>query len=406
MARRALIEEPDHQNAGALALAIEPDASQAQALEQALVHRIGGTLRVVHSTEAAFTAFGESLPDVILISPLLAPSEEERIVAHLGTLGVDASHVRLLSIPRLGEGHATGGRRRWFGGPVKPPVNGGCDPVAFADEVAEYLVTASTLRQNSSGAVDPAMPIPTDTLAGLRIEHIEQLLERTQDVLAGPPSSVEQPAASAGQATPTDQPVALANDVPPEPPGQTTSPTLPQPGLAAETSSEPAGIVSGVATSERDDMPTTTAHEPGVDTPADLRLPRFLIPDERVPLPLRALLEEADGCLRMSFLTGAGACAARTLDLLLAEQGLGGTDRSEQIQQLGKKHPSIAEAFLRGLSIVTNNPSGAWDEARVRLVIAILKAIAYEIYVLGPERKERAAYVIELLERFKAAPKS
>jgi hypothetical protein len=403
MARRALIEEPDHQNASALALAIEPDASQAQLLEQALVHHIGGTLRVVHSTEAAFTAFGESLPDVILISPLLAHSEEERIVAHLGTLGVDASHVRLLSIPRLGDGHAADGKRGWFGGHVKRPVNGGCDPAAFADEVAEYLATASTLRQNSSGAVDPAVPIPTDTLAGLRIEHIEQLLERTQDVLAAPPSPVEEPAGSAGQAAPADQPVALANHVPPEPAGQTASPALPPP---AGTTTEPAGIVSELATSERDDMPTTTVHEPGVDIPADSRLPRFLIPDERVPLPLRALLDEADGCLKMSFLTGAGACAVRTLDLLLAEQSLGGTDRSEQIQQLGKKHPSIAEAFLRGLSIVTNNPSGAWDEARVRLVIAILKAIAYEIYVLGPERKERAAYVIELLERFKAAPKS
>jgi hypothetical protein len=42
----------------------------------------------------------------------------------------------------------------------------------------------------------------------------------------------------------------------------------------------------------------------------------------------------------------------------------------------------------------------------VRLAIAILKAIAYEIYVLGPERKERAAYVLELLERFKSAGKA
>jgi hypothetical protein len=58
------------------------------------------------------------------------------------------------------------------------------------------------------------------------------------------------------------------------------------------------------------------------------------------------------------------------------------------------------------LSLVTTNPSGAWDEPRVRLAIAILKAIAYEIYVLGPERKERAAYVLELLERFKSAGKA
>lgn len=153
-------------------------------------------------------------------------------------------------------------------------------------------------------------------------------------------------------------------------------------------------------------MAISTTHELNVGTTrnsGEPRLPRFLTLDDQVPLPLRALLDEADGCLKMSFLTGAGACTGRTLDLLISEQGLGEGDRAEQILQLGKKHPAVAESFLRGLSLVTNNPSGAWDEARVTLAIAILKAIAYEIYVLGPERKERAAYVIELLERFKSA---
>lgn len=194
---------------------------------------------------------------------------------------------------------------------------------------------------------EPPAPPVTDMAAGPRLEHIEQLLERLD-----------------GRAD----------------------------------SSIP----------ERDVMVMSTVEEHRVDATresGEARLPRFLTLDEQVPLPLRALLDEADGCLQMSFLTGAGACAGRTLDLLLAEQGLGGVDRAEQIQQLGKKHPAIAESFLRGLSLVTNNPSGAWDEARVTLAIAILKAIAYEIYVLGPERKERASYVIDLLERFKSVGK-
>jgi hypothetical protein len=150
-------------------------------------------------------------------------------------------------------------------------------------------------------------------------------------------------------------------------------------------------------------------HEPGVGTTrntGEQRLPRFLTLDDQVPLQLRGLLDEADGCLKMSFLTGAGACAERALDMLLAEQGLAGTDRAEQILQLGKKHPAVAESFMRGLSLVTNHPGGAWDEPRATIAVAILKAIAYEIYVLGPERKERAAYVIELLGRYKAAGKS
>ena len=195
-----------------------------------------------------------------------------------------------------------------------------------------------------------------DPLAGLRIEHIEQLLER------------------------------LDADTPPH------------------VDSDPAPIP------KRELMSTSTSTTPetlvgATRSTADARLPRFLTLDEKVPLPLRALLDEADGCLKMSFLVGAGACAGRTLDLLLAEQGLGEADRAEQILQLGKKHPAVAETFLRGLSLVTNNPSGAWDDARATLAIAILKAIAYEIYVLGPERKERAAYVLELLERYRSAAK-
>jgi hypothetical protein len=154
-------------------------------------------------------------------------------------------------------------------------------------------------------------------------------------------------------------------------------------------------------------MPMPTAHEVHVDArdSAASKFPRFLTLDEQIPMPLRALLDEADGCLKMSFLTGGGACAIRTLDLLLSEQGISDAERPEQIQQLGKKHPAVPESFLRVLSLVTNNPSGAWDEARVTLATVILKAISYEIYVLGPERKERAAYVIELLERFKAVGK-
>ena len=156
-------------------------------------------------------------------------------------------------------------------------------------------------------------------------------------------------------------------------------------------------------------MAISTTHEPTTGTTRDSgesRLPKFLTLDDNVPRPLRALLDEADGCLRMSFLVGAGACAGRTLDLLLAEQGLSEGDRADQILQLGKKHPAVSESFLRGLSLVMNNPTGSWDEARATLSIAILKAIAYEIYVLGPERKERAAYVIELLERYRSAGKS
>ena len=348
MLHRALAESPGDDNSAdqSYALAVEPDPSRAEALERMLNARIGGTLRVVGSIENAFAALAERIPDLILMSPLLAPQDEEQIVGRLGSMGVDASHVRLLSIPRVGENPAPAEKKRRFGWQSQKTgqnADGGCDPAAFANDVAEYLSGASTLRQQRQPQSDHVESAGEDTLADVSIDHIEELLDR------------------------------LDADAP------------------SKTHSEP-------PPSKREPMPTSTISE--------TTTPRFLTLDDKVPIPLRALLDEADGCLKMSFLVGAGACASRTLELLLAEQGLGQiADRAEQILQLGKKHPAVSESFLRGLSLVTNNPSGAWDEARATLAVTILKAIAYEIYVLGPERKERAAYVIELLERYRSAAK-
>jgi len=363
MRQKAVAEQSgdeSHKAGDSYALAIEPDASQAAILERTIGARIGGTLKVVASTEEAFAALERRLPDLILVSPLLPPQDEEQIVARLAARGGDASHVQLLSIPRIRDGEQPSEKKRRFGWQSQKDassVSEGCDPVAFANEVAEYLAQAATLRQASEPVEvhDPAVRPAGDTTADLHIEHIEQLLQRF--------------------------------DAEPLPPVESDASSV----------------------SEREPMPTSTTHEPAVGTvrnTGDTRLPRFLTLDDQVPLPLRALLDEADGCLKMSFLTGAGACAERTLDLLLSEQGLGGADRAEQILQLGKKHPAVAESFMRGLSLVTNHPSGAWDEARATLAVTILKAIAYEIYVLGPERKERAAYVIELLGRYKSAGKN
>jgi hypothetical protein len=363
--RQALAEHfrEDLSDGDRYALAIEPDDSQARSLEQLLEGRIGGALRVVGSTEQACSSLAERIPDLILMSPLLAPQEEEQIVARLAAIGVGASHVQLLSIPRVVD-EAPPERKRRFGWQAQksPSSTGGIgDLSSFVKDVAEYLAQASNLRQPDETA-DPHRPAPElpagngadkDTLAGLRLEHIEQLLDRL------------------------------------------------------DADSSPQSSTTNVSIPERDLTAMATTQDATVETPREgaAKLPRFLHLSEPVPLPLRALLDEAEGCLKMAFMTGAGACAARTLDLLLAEQGLGGADRSDQIQQLGKKHPA-AESFLRGLALAMNNPSGAWDESRVTLAVVILKAIAYEIYVLGPERKERTAYVIELLERFKAAGRS
>jgi hypothetical protein len=351
--------------AAACVLAIEPDAEQARVLQNVLAGRIPGKLVTVGSTEAALKALVDTIPDLVLLSPLLAPRTEEQLMAHLRALGVDALHLQILSIPRFGDVDTSSGKKRpvklqsfskQAGGPTPT-----CDPVAFANEVAAQLTGWSQTRlEKPQESADNA-----DSSAGVRVEHIEQLLERLRI------DSIESP--SDEPSTPPD----VAEAAPVE------------------------------AIQEIDVMPMQTAHE-STSTMHDAgssRLPRFLTLDDQISATLRTLLDEADGCLQMSFFTGGGACAGRALDMMLAEQGIGGSDRAHAIQDIGKKHPAVADSFLRVLSLAMADPGGTWDGPRLTLAVVILKAIAYEIYVLGPERAERANYVIGLLERFNAANK-
>jgi CheY-like chemotaxis protein len=347
-------------------LAVEPDANQALVLEQSLEGRIHGKLTVVSSLEAALEALGGAIPDLVLVSPLLPARTEDRLIEHLRALGVDASHLQLLSIPRFGNEQAQPEKKRTFGSLMSKTFSSGQpgDPVAsaFADDVAAHLARLSGSMPKSL----PKTP-PVDQEAGVRLSDLEHLLDRLH---------------------PEEQPEAQLPEV------QLAESPLPEAQLEHEQ---------------------TPIEEPFIDQPGDVmptavmptgQEPRFLTPDPHISAPLRAVLDEADGCLRMAFLTGGGACAVRALDLLLTEQGIVGTDRAHSLRELGKKHPAVAEAFLRMLLQVMSDSSALWEIKRLTLAIVLLKAVAHEIYVLGPERTERASYVLALVERFNAGIKS
>jgi hypothetical protein len=129
-------------------------------------------------------------------------------------------------------------------------------------------------------------------------------------------------------------------------------------------------------------------------------LPRFLVVDHRVPASIRQLLDEADGCLNMSFTTGGTACARRATDAVMETEGVLTDDYSASLVALGKKHPSIAPTLFTVLDLL-----GTGDEAlpvdALKALIAIVKAITYEIYVLGAERIENVEYLSELIGALK-----
>lgn len=129
--------------------------------------------------------------------------------------------------------------------------------------------------------------------------------------------------------------------------------------------------------------------------------PAFLALDTRVPATLRDLLVEADGCLKSGFLTGATACAQRAVQTLLKLEDADGGSFQARLRSLSDKYPAVAQvlfAVLMHFGDETVPDESKLDAHRLQLLTVTLKAVMYEIYVLGPERTERIQYVRRLLE--------
>ena len=153
-----------------LVLAIEPDRAQADALRAVLDRRLGAPLTVVASKDEAVAAINMEVPDLVLVTALLSPREEDELVAHLRTLD-NAGHLQLLTIPRLGRSEAPPQPKKsslfGFGKKRPAPAPEGCDPSEFAEQVASYVSRAREARSRPRPvsrpqvAVKPA-PQPAD----------------------------------------------------------------------------------------------------------------------------------------------------------------------------------------------------------------------------------------------------
>ena len=138
--------------------------------------------------------------------------------------------------------------------------------------------------------------------------------------------------------------------------------------------------------------------------------PAFLTLDDRIPASIRELLLETDGCVANGYLTGGTACAQRAVDALLKFEKAEGPTFDSRVHSLGEKHGAIAQLLLTVL--VQLGDTSARDTSRLtpntlQLLVTTLKAVAYEIYVVGPDRADRLQYVRRILdttERKPAAP--
>jgi CheY-like chemotaxis protein len=153
-----------------LVLAIEPDLRQAAIVKRIVREKALADVAVVDSPDAALAAIRTRVPDVLLISALLSPRDEDELIAHLRTLR-DAEHLQTHTIPQLAssfgsedakpKGLLSAFRRKRT--PEHAPS--GCDPELFAEEIRTYLKHASDKKREvretgPGGGISPVVASP------------------------------------------------------------------------------------------------------------------------------------------------------------------------------------------------------------------------------------------------------
>ncbi len=133
----------------------------------------------------------------------------------------------------------------------------------------------------------------------------------------------------------------------------------------------------------------------------------FFVMDSRIPSIIRELIAEAEGCLKMNFLTGASACMRKAIYELTFIEKAEGTDYESKIKSLKSKNKSIDSELFDILAAIQHMTSkkvheqswDEWDSANLIFIIETLKIILYEIYVSPKEKKARLKKVRKLREK-------
>jgi CheY-like chemotaxis protein len=154
-----------------LVLAIEPDLRQAAIVKRIVREQVLADVAVVDSREAALEAMRTTIPDVLLLSALMSPRDEDELIAHLRTLE-NADHLQTHTIPQLAstlnpiESRMPRGLLSAFRRKKEPEVApSGCDPDLFAEEIRVFLQQAAEKKRERAAAAG-APPADTAWRAG------------------------------------------------------------------------------------------------------------------------------------------------------------------------------------------------------------------------------------------------
>jgi hypothetical protein len=144
-----------------LILAIEPDRRQAAHITQIVRQRVGAELILAETTELALAQIGNRVPDLILVPPLLSPTDDAALAAALRVIA-SAAHVQMLTTPLFASAAPAPRARGVLAAfrrakPTKPSTDG-CDPAEFAQQISSYLETAAEERATAQ-YIEPPLPV-------------------------------------------------------------------------------------------------------------------------------------------------------------------------------------------------------------------------------------------------------
>jgi hypothetical protein len=130
----------------------------------------------------------------------------------------------------------------------------------------------------------------------------------------------------------------------------------------------------------------------------------FFVLDDRIPAMIRELITEAEGCLKMNFLTGASACARKAIYELLILEKAEGTTYESRIKFLKTKYPNSDPEFFDILGHIQDLTSDKvheqswpkWDSPKLRLVMETLKNVLFDIYVYPQLKRDRSSQIQQL----------
>jgi hypothetical protein len=139
----------------------------------------------------------------------------------------------------------------------------------------------------------------------------------------------------------------------------------------------------------------------------------FFVVDSRIPNIIRELITEAEGCIKMNYLTGASACCRKAIYELTVKEEAEGEDYEARIKSLKNKFPSVDSDLFDVLCHIKDMTSDKvheqswdkWDSKHLKLFLETLKAILHDIYVVPDEKESRTQNVRALLHKVRGKQK-